>query len=146
MHPSKLKSSQLPHYSRSPPFSKGNVVSPKKLCAPHKETPLLFDINYSSKLQLKNKIKKILNSTMQLCLQKGFIINKIPNNNYSPLNFHSPLLMQRKVKVKMTFLQDHMVIASFVGKKPLPLAFSSYIAHFNHKLGGDKVIFDSVLG
>jgi hypothetical protein len=46
----------------------------------------------------------------------------------------------------MTFLQDHMVIASFVGKKPLPLAFSSYIAHFNHKLGGDKVIFDSVLG
>ncbi len=83
---------------------------------------------------------------MQLCLQKGFIINKIPNNNYSPLNFHSPLLIQRKVKVKMTFLQDHMVIASFVGKKPLPLAFSSYIAHFNHKLGGDKVIFDSVLG
>ncbi len=55
MHPSKLKSSQLPHYSRSPPFSKGNVVSPKELCAPHKETLLLFDINYSSKLKFKKK-------------------------------------------------------------------------------------------
>jgi hypothetical protein len=58
---------------------------------------------------------------MNLFLQKGFIINKIPNNNYSPLNFHSPLLIQRKVKVKVTFLQEHMVIASFVGNKPLPL-------------------------
>jgi hypothetical protein len=45
-------------------------------------------------------------------------MNKIPNNNYSTL------LIQRKVKVKMAFLQDHIVIASFVGNKSLALAFS----------------------
>jgi hypothetical protein len=76
MHPSKLKSSQLPHYSRSLPFSKGNVVSLEEICAPHKETQLLFDINYSLKLDFF-LITYILNSTMH------FFCNKVYNEQNS---------------------------------------------------------------
>jgi hypothetical protein len=63
---------------------------------------------------------------MHLFLQKGFIINKIPNNNYSPIKLPFPTVDSKEGEGKNDLpIKDHMVIASFVGNKPLPLAFSS---------------------
>jgi hypothetical protein len=45
----------------------------------------------------------------------------------------------------MAYLHDHIIIVSFIGKKPSPGAFNAWLAFPNQKVGG-KVLFDCSLG
>lgn len=46
------------------------------------------------------------------------------------------------VKIKMAFLYDHIIIASFVGIRPSPMAYNSWLGNLNKKIGGGKMLFD----
>jgi len=46
------------------------------------------------------------------------------------------------VKIKMAFLYDHIIIASFVGIRPSPMAYNSWLANLNQKIRGGKMLFD----
>jgi hypothetical protein len=49
------------------------------------------------------------------------------------------------VKAKITYLHDHTIITSFIGKKLSPNAFNAWLVFLNQKVGG-KVMFECFLG
>jgi len=46
----------------------------------------------------------------------------------------------------MTYLQNHMVIASFTKNKPSLSTFKVWVANLNHKIGDGKILFNYYIG
>jgi len=46
----------------------------------------------------------------------------------------------------MALLYDYIVIVRFMGIRPSPVAFNSWLANLNQKVGRSKVLFDCNLG
>jgi hypothetical protein len=50
------------------------------------------------------------------------------------------------VKANITYLKDHMVITSFVGKRPSSLALNFWLTYVNNKIEDGQVGFNYTLG